>query len=109
MALPSSGQRGLKGREMRVEVKLYSILRDCLPSGSVKGKARVSLPEGSTLAELVSHVGIDRRLECEAAELTRGASWQVMVNGRYEGDMARRLQNGDQVHIFPPIVGGRRG
>jgi molybdopterin converting factor small subunit len=91
---------------MQIHVQLFSILRDCLPPGSERGRATVSLSEGATLADLVSHLGIDRHLGCDAAELTATASWQVLVSGQFEIDMGRVLQDGDQVHVFPPISGG---
>jgi len=91
---------------MRVHVQLFSILRDCLPPDTERGKATIILPEGATLADLVVHLGIDRHLGYEAAALTAEASWQVMVSGQFELDMGRVLQDSDEVHIFPPISGG---
>jgi molybdopterin converting factor small subunit len=91
---------------MQIHVQLFSILRDCLPPGSERGQATVSLPDGATLADLASHLGIDRYLGCDAAELTATASWQVLVLGQFELDMGRVLQDGDEVRIFPPISGG---
>jgi molybdopterin converting factor small subunit len=91
---------------MQIHVQLFSILRDCLPPDAERGHATVRLPEGSTLTDLVSHLGIDRHLGYGAAELTSRASWQVMISGRFELDMGRALQDGDEVRIFPPISGG---
>jgi len=91
---------------MQIHVQLFSILRDCLPPGSERGQASVSLPKGATLADLATHLGIDRHLGYKAAELTSRASWQVLVSGQFELDMGRVLQDGDEVRIFPPISGG---
>jgi len=91
---------------MQIHVQLFSILRDCLPPGAERGRATITLPEGVTLADLVTHLGIDRYLGCGAAELTSKASWQVMIAGKFELDMARVLQDGDEVRIFPPISRG---
>jgi len=88
---------------VKVQVWLFSILRDCLPPW---GKGTVTLPDDATLADLVSDLGIDTHLGCAAAELTSRASWQVMVSGRFELDMGRLLRDGDDVRIFPPISGG---
>jgi molybdopterin converting factor small subunit len=91
---------------MKIQVQLFSFLRSCLPPGTERGKAMVELPDGATLADLVSRLGIDRMLGYEAADLVSRSAWQVMVSGRYEADMSRVLQDGDQVGIFPPISGG---
>lgn len=91
---------------MQIQVQLFSILRDCLPPGAERGQATVTLPEGATVTDLVSHLGIDRQLGYEATEVASKASWQVMVSGQFELDMGRVLKDGDQVSIFPPIAGG---
>jgi molybdopterin converting factor small subunit len=91
---------------MQIHVQLFSILRDCLPPDAERGKATVTLPDGATLTDLVTHLGIDRHLGYNASELTSAASWQVMVSGQFELDMERVLLDGDQVHIFPPVSGG---
>jgi molybdopterin converting factor small subunit len=91
---------------MHIEVQLLSILRDCLPPDSERGIATLSMPDGATLADLVAHLGIDRRLGFDPTDVVARAGWQVMVSGKYEPDMGRVLQNGDQVRIFPPVAGG---
>ena len=101
----------VRGNQVHIEVQLFSILRDCLPAGADArgpsgGRATVSLPEGATLADLVSHLGIDRRLGYEASDVVARAGWQVMVSGKYEPDMGRVLQAGDEVRILPPVAGG---
>lgn len=96
---------------MQVHVQLFSILRDCLPpdakaQGSSRGQGTLALAKGSTLTDLITHLGIDRFLGYDAAELTSRASWQVMVSGQFEVDMERVLRDGDEVSIFPPASGG---
>ena len=91
---------------MQIQEQLFSILRDCLPADAEGGQATVTLPEGASLADLVRHLGIDEYLGYVAAELTSRAHWQVMVSGQFELDMERKLQNGDEVRIFPPVSGG---
>ena len=82
---------------MRIHVQLLSILRDCLPPNAERGKATATLPQGATLADLVTHLGIDEYLGYDASELTSRAAWQVMVSGQFELDMGRVLQDGDEV------------
>jgi len=89
-----------------IQVQLFSILRACLPPDAERGQATITLPAGATLADLATHLGIDRRLGFDAADVTRRAGWQVMISGQYEPDMARPLADGDEVRIFPPVAGG---
>jgi molybdopterin converting factor small subunit len=91
---------------MRIEVHLHSILRDCLPRDAKGGQATVEVPDGATIADLVRQMAIDKRLGYDAEDLVTGASWQVMVSGKIESDLARELQPGDQVRILPPVGGG---
>ena len=91
---------------MQIHVQLFSILRDCLPPSAERGKATIDMPKGATLGDLVVHLGIDQYLGFSAADMSARAGWQVMVSGRYEPDMTRVLEDGDEVQIFPPIAGG---
>jgi len=91
---------------MKINLKLFSILRDCLPAEAKQGQATIELPEEVTLSDLVTHLEIDQRLGYLAQEIVTRAGWQVIVNGAFERDMARLLQDGDQVQIFPPVAGG---
>jgi molybdopterin converting factor small subunit len=90
---------------MQVQVQLFSILKDCMPPANEQGQAVVTLPEGATLADLVTHLGVDRQLGGSAEVVTRGG-WQVIVSGQYEADLGRPLRDGDRVQIFPPVAGG---
>lgn len=92
---------------MRVRLRLFSILRDCLPPDLSRGSAPIDLPEGASLGDLVVRLGIDRRLGCSPTDLIGRAGWQVLVNGVHEPEMGRTLQDGDEVQIFPPVAGGQ--
>jgi sulfur carrier protein ThiS len=77
---------------VEVEVHLYSILRERLPSES-KGIARVTMPEGATVADLLARFEIDQPVV-------------VVVNGSRVRDRLEKLQTGDVVGIFTPVAGG---
>jgi molybdopterin converting factor small subunit len=94
---------------MQVQVQLFSILRDCIPpdaGGPGPGQATVSLPDGASLADLITRLGIDRRLGYPPGEVVSRAGWQVIVSGKYEPDMNRTLEEGDEIRVFPPVAGG---
>jgi molybdopterin converting factor small subunit len=90
---------------MKVHVRLFSILRECLPPGAARNETTVELSEAAGLTDLIVYLGIDRRLGHPAQALNT-VGWQVLVNGQYEPDMSRALADGDQVQIFPPVAGG---
>jgi molybdopterin converting factor small subunit len=79
---------------MQVNVKLFASLQRYKPDVSAGEIFTVELPEGSTLADLVE------RLEIRANEVK-----VMFVNGRARAEMYR-LQDGDEVGIFPPVGGG---
>ena len=54
----------------------------------------MTLPEGATVADLIAHLGITRRVRL------------VVVNGVQEANVERPLQDGDRVKLFPTMVGG---
>ena len=78
---------------MQVHVQLFSRLREHLPR-EVRGEATVQVPEAATVADLLAHLGIAERVKL------------VSINGQRETDLGRILQTGDQVRIFPIVVGG---
>lgn len=77
---------------MEVHLQLYSILRDKLPADA-KGRAVLQLEDGTTLAELLNELGIERRVV-------------IGVNGVHETDRSRQLKDGDNVKIFSSVSGG---
>lgn len=91
---------------MNVHVQLFSILRDCLPVEARREGGIVPLAEGATLADLVTHLGIDRRLGYSPQDVVGRAGWQVRVNDEFVPHVERALQEGDRVQIFPPVAGG---
>ncbi len=79
---------------MQVNVKLFATLQRYKPEVFAGEVFVVELPEKSTLADLVAHLAI------------RANEVKVMfVNGRARAEMYR-LQEGDEVGIFPPVGGG---
>jgi molybdopterin converting factor small subunit len=91
---------------MQVRVRLFSILRDCLPSTAERGKASIALKDGSTLADLITLLEIDQKLGFAPEQITSQAGWQVLVSDSFEADMGRILRDGDEVKILPPVSGG---
>ena len=91
---------------MQIEVELFSILRRCLPPEIKRGRLAVPLPESATLRDLVSHLRLDTCLGTTANGFAAETAWQILVNGAFESNIARVLQDGDEIQIFPPMVGG---
>lgn len=79
---------------MKVNVKLFATLQRYKPDVFAGEVFVVELPEKSTLADLVAH------LKIRANEVKT-----MFVNGRARAEMYR-LQDGDEVGIFPPVGGG---
>jgi len=78
---------------IQVHVRLFSRFRQYLPR-QARGRAMVELPQGATVADLVRQLGIDGRVGV------------VTVNEEPEPDRQRVLHEGDEVRIFPFVVGG---
>jgi len=79
---------------VRVEVRLFATLAAFLPPEGRDGTAELEIPEGSTVTDVTSRLGIP-------ADLAR----VVLVNGRDIGSEAP-LTSRDVVTIFPPLAGG---
>jgi molybdopterin converting factor small subunit len=78
---------------MHVHVQLFSRFRELLPA-ETGGKATLEMPPGSTVGQLLLHLGIG------------GIVKLIDVNGQRETDRGRVLIDGDIVRIFPMVVGG---
>ncbi len=79
---------------MQVMVKLFGGFRDHSPSGTGAPSFWIDLEEGSSLEDLLLHLGIP---EEEPKEIIR--------NHRL-GKLEQVLEKGDVVAIFPPLAGG---
>ena len=79
---------------MEVVVHLFANLADYGPPGARGGTARVELPEGATLGDLLCWL----RIPDELPHL-------LLVNG-HDVEPTAPLKPGDVVAVLPPIVGG---
>ena len=78
---------------MRIHVRLFSRFRDRYPP-EARGEATIELPEGATVAQLLAHVGTEKRVKL------------ITVNGMQVTDRQLTLHDGDSVRVFPIAVGG---
>ena len=77
---------------MQVNVHLHGILRDHL-SPEAKGRATINLEDGASVGDLITHLGIKRRVI-------------VALNGGQKSEKTHILEDGDQVAIYTVIGGG---
>jgi thiamine biosynthesis protein ThiS len=77
---------------LQVDVHLYGILRDYLPT-EAKGRAKIDLNEEATVGDLLAHLGINRRVV-------------IALNDEQEPDETHVLHDGDHVSIYTVIGGG---
>ena len=83
-----------EGPMIQVRVRLYATLRKYQPSVRLGEGLIVNLPEGATVAQLVTQLGIP-------GDTVKRA----FVQGKIVKD-DRILHDGDEVGLFPPIAGG---
>jgi len=91
---------------LKIQVQLFSTLRDCLPTEAERGRALVNMPPGANLQDMFDRLGVDRCLGSGKTFAQQIDSWQVSVNGEFTRDLSRALQDGDQVVVFPHMAGG---
>ena len=77
---------------MKINIELMGSLEDYLP-GSERGQSVLNLKDESTIADLLSHLKIKRRVI-------------VAVNGDEEKGSEYVLAEGDEVLVFTVISGG---
>lgn len=89
-----SGDDGGEEGFMKVLVKLFSVLRDYVPDYDPQKGVETELPDGSTVADLLSHLGIPM-----------SKVPVVTCNGRILGT-ADIINEDSVMHIFQPVAGG---
>ncbi|KON80028.1 MoaD/ThiS family protein [Azoarcus sp. PA01] len=83
---------------MRVAFKLFASLTDYLPPERDGNRIELDVEAGTTVAELIARFRVPER----SAHL-------VLVNGHFvppAGRATRRLADGDELAVWPPIAGG---
>lgn len=79
---------------MVVHVKLYALLRSHHPGPNRSAPVPVTLPEGAPASALIAALNLPPKLVRHA-----------FVNNQAVG-LDHPLHDGDQVGLFPPVVGG---
>lgn len=83
---------------MKITFKLYATLSDYLPAGQRHNAVELDIDHDTTIGELIERFNLPRKLV-----------HLVLVNGVYvapEARMARTLEAGDALAIWPPVAGG---
>lgn len=80
---------------MKVRVSLFATLAVYLPTSATGDTAVLDLPDGATVRDVTTLLGISPDLECVR-----------VVNGR-DATLDQRLNEGDALALFPPLAGGR--
>ena len=80
---------------MGIEVRLFATLRTYLPPGSNRTSARLEMPAGASIADVLDTLGIPA-----------AAAFLILVDGLYESDRQRKLDEGCVLSIWPPVAGG---
>jgi molybdopterin converting factor small subunit len=82
---------------VKVYVKLYALLRKHHPGPNRSVPLEVELPAGATVAELSLALSLP-------PNLVRSA----FINNEAAAPLTTVLHDGDQIGLFPPVVGGAR-
>ena len=79
---------------MRVTVNLHASLIRYLPSGSTGRAAVLDVPDGATIADIISQLGIP------------AGRTKMMVSGDAHLEPTTVLRDGQELNLFPPLAGG---
>ncbi len=80
---------------MTIEVRLFGTLREYLPAGSTPPGIRLDVSADACIAEALAEL----KIPPDQVALT-------LVNGRYERDARRRLEDGAVVSVWSHVAGG---
>lgn len=80
---------------MTIEVRLFGTLRAYLPAGSSPPGVRLDLPPGTPIADVLT------KLNIPPAEVAL-----TVVNGKYERDRQRPLDDGVVLSVWSHVAGG---
>lgn len=79
---------------MKVHVKLFASLRKYAPAGTGGDRIIVELPDDAVVSDAIARLGIP-------AEHAR-----MIVSNDKQLDATARLQDGQEINLFPPLAGG---
>ncbi len=79
---------------MHITAKLHGTLRKYLPAASAANAVVVDLPDGATVADVVSHLGIPP------------GHAKMTVSGNEQLEPTSVLCDGQELNLFPPLAGG---
>jgi len=83
---------------LRATLKLFASLADYLPAGSLNNRVEFDAGDSDSVEEIIERFKLPQKLV-----------HLVLVNGVYltpAERSTRRLKEGDQLAIWPPIAGG---
>nr|VFJ90681.1 MAG: Mut7-C ubiquitin [Candidatus Kentron sp. H]VFJ91781.1 MAG: Mut7-C ubiquitin [Candidatus Kentron sp. H]VFJ98412.1 MAG: Mut7-C ubiquitin [Candidatus Kentron sp. H] len=83
---------------MKIELKLFASLGQYLPPGARQNTVDLDVPEGTTIAAVLTGIGVPREL----VKL-------VFIDGvhQFPHDLDRRtLASGETLAVWPPVAGG---